>query len=353
MKNINKPLLVILLLMSGICSCKRENALPVYSVNTITSSAKEISEKDLNAHIDHIQLETTEKSLIADFMDLVMTKEYFFILTSTPKVLQFTREGKFVRQISMIGNGPGEHRQLFSIFVNENSGRIFIAEIFGRIMEFDFDGAFIGAHKKGDGLSRFIFGKNNNLLESVQVLMGNEPVKLYVMKMDGDTLKRFENHLKYEFTISSVSSSYGDYKSMFTLDGKIIYHQISTDTVFTYNPNSLDLEPRYCFSNPGGPDAEDFKHFREKMPELYLIYDVAEDNNFIYVSVISPPWKRDLYMIDKKSEKYYQLNFPLSDDPEKQFMPRWQYNNCLIDFVNKQDDINPELVIMKIAGISR
>jgi len=320
MKNINKPLLFILLLINGFCSCRRDNALPEYSVNEITYAAKVISEKDLNAHIEHIQLETTEKSLIADFMDLVMTNEYFFILTSTPKVLQFTRKGKFVRQISMTGNGPGEHRQLFSIFVNESSGRIFLAEIFGRILEFDFNGVYMGVHPKGDGLSRFIFDTNNNLLESIQVLMGNETVKLYVMKMDGDTLKKYENHLRYEFTISSVSSSYGDYKSMFTLDGKIIYHQISTDTVFTYNPTSLHLEPRYCFSNPGGPDAEDFKHFREKMPELYLIYDIAEDNNFIYVSIISPPWKRDLYMIDKQREKYYKLNFSLSDDPEKQFI---------------------------------
>ncbi|MEN6618181.1 MAG: 6-bladed beta-propeller [Rikenellaceae bacterium] len=349
MKKLMMICIIIFIILSAY-SCKNERLINEYSIGDITATAKEISWKDLNAEIEHIQFETTEKSLIADIMDLVMTDEYIFVLSSTPKVLQFARDGKFIRQISMQGNGPGEHHKVFSIFINEQSHRLYLAELFGRILEFDFNGVYKGMHKKGDAMSRFIFDTNNNLLESIQVIMGNEQVKLYVMKMDGDTLARFENHVKYEFTRSSVASSYADYKSMFRLGDKIVYHQISTDTVFTYDPRSGKLEPRYCFNNPGGPEADDFTRFMEKMKDLTLLYDIAEDNNFIYATIITPGWKKSLYMIDKKSGKYYLLKLVISDDPEKNFSPKWQHDRQLIDFVNKSDDANPKLVVVKILG---
>lgn len=343
--------LIILVLILGINSCKKESSYKTYNLSEIAGKAKVITEKELDAVIEYTQLETTPQSLIADIMDLVVTDKYYFILSSAQQVLQFSRGGKFIRQISMMGNGPGEHRQILNIFVNEKRERIFLAEIFGRIMEYDFDGVFMGEHKKGESMSRYIFDQDDNLYESIQVIMGNEPVRLRVMKMDGDTLKNFENHLKYAFTQSAAAASYADYKSMFELEGKIVYHQISTDTVFTYNKSSMSLRPRYCFNNPGGPKPDDFTNFMERVKDLTLIYDVAEDKNYIYATIVSPGWKKDLYMIDKDRGGYYLLNFCLSSDPVRHFIPKWQYGINLIDYVYRQNDANPELVFLTVKGV--
>jgi len=344
--------LILLLLVLGIYACKKESVYKTYQLSEIAGNAKVISEKDLNAEIEYIQLETTKQSLVADIMDLVVTEKFFFILSSTQQILQFSREGKFIRQISMLGNGPREHRQVLTIFVNAKKGRIYLAEMFGRILEYDFNGVFIGEHEKGDSMSRFIFGPKDNLYESIQVIMGNEPVRLRVMNMDGDTLKNFDNYLKYTFTQSAAAASYADYKSMFVLDGEMIYHQMSTDTVFTLDYNSFTLNPRYCFDNPGGPKPDDFTNFMERVKEVTLIYDIAEDCNYIYTTIVSPGWKKDLYMIDKRRECYYKLNIVLSSDPERKFIPKWQYGTELIDFVNRQNDANPELVVISVKGVS-
>lgn len=342
---------ILLTLALGIYSCKKESSCKTFNLNEIAGKAKVITEKDLNAVIDYVQLETTSQSLIADIMDLVVTDKYYFILSSAQQVLQFSREGKFVRQISMMGNGPGEHRQLLNIFVNEKRERIFLVEIFERILEYDFDGVLIAEHKKGVSMSRFILDQDENLYESVQVIIGNEPVRLRVMRMDGDTLKNFENHLKYTFTQSAAAASYADYKSMFELDGKIVYHQMSTDTVFTFDKSSLSLSPRYCFDNPSGPKPKDFTNFMERVKEVSLIYDVAEDKNYIYATIVSPGWKKNLYMIDKVSGGYFQLNFCLSSDPVRNFIPKWQHGINLIDYVYRQNDANPELVFLTVKGL--
>ncbi|OFY40046.1 MAG: hypothetical protein A2X18_00775 [Bacteroidetes bacterium GWF2_40_14] len=345
-----RKIVFILTLLLIVYSCKNENSFSGYSIESLISTAKEITNEGVNAEIKHIQLETSEKSLIADIMDLVITDDYIFILSSTPKVLQFTREGKFIKQISMLGNGPGEHLKVSSIFVNERRRSIYMSELFGRILEFDFNGTYKGMRKVGDSMSKFICDADDNLLESIQVISGNEPVKIYVTNIEGDTLARFENHVKYEFTQSSIATSYADYKSMFQLGDQIVYHQLSTDTVFTYDHRTGKLEPRYWFHNPNGPDVYDFTHFMERAKELTLIYDIAEDNNFIYATIITKGWKKNLYLIDKTNGKYYLLKLKIDDNPEKLFFPKWQQDQYLIDFVNKQDT-NPELVIVKVIGV--
>lgn len=339
-------------ILLGTYSCTKESSIKEYPIADITANAQEISASDLDAQIEKIQLETTEESLIADIIDLVMTDEYIFILTSTPKVFQFAKDGKFIREISMQGNGPGEYKYAYSIFVNEQTKSLFLNQMYGRILEFDFDGAYKGEHKNTASMSKFILLPDNNLLESVQVMMGNEHTKLQVVKLEGDTLAKFNNNLKFKFIPGSSGMSYSHYKPMFSFDGKIVYHQISTDSVFTYDPIFGNLEPRYCFKNPEGPDAKGYSNFMNIKDNLTLIYDISEDNSFIYATIITPGWKKNVYMINKESGEYYLLKLVTSNDPEQFFSPKWQYNNLLIDYINKENS-NPELVTLTVTGLSK
>lgn len=339
-------------ILLGTYSCIKESSIKEYPIADITANAQEISASDLDAQIEHIQLETTEESLIADIIDLVMTDEYIFIITSTPKVFQFAKDGKFIREISMQGNGPGEYKYAYSIFVNEQTKSLFINQMYGRILEFDFDGVYKGEHKNTASMSKFILLPDNNLLESIQVMMGNESTKLQVVKLEGDTLAKFDNHLKFKFIPGASGMAYAHYKPMFPFDSKIVYHQISTDTVFTYDPISNQLDPRYSFKNPEGPDAKGYANFMNIKDNLTLIYDISEDNSFIYATIITPGWKKNAYMINKESGVYYLLKLVTSNDSEQFFSPKWQYNNLLIDYINKENS-NPEIVTLKVTGLSK
>lgn len=349
-----KPSKFIFIVVSGFillgaysCSNSKKSSLKEYLIAHIIENAKELSLDKLNAQIERIQLETTQESLVADIMDLVMTQEYIFILTSTPKVLQFAQDGKFIREISMQGSGPGEYNYAYSLFVNEQNQSLYLNQMYGKILEFDFDGVFKGAHKETASMSKFIFDSENNLLESILPLMGNETTKLQVVKLDGDTLARFDNHVIFKFVQGASGLSYSHYKPLFHFEDKILYHQISTDTVFTYDPQSSKLEPRYCFRNLDGPNANDYTNFIKRAQKLTLIYDVSEDSNYIYVTIVTPGWKKNVYMIDKISGEYYLLNLVISNDPERTFLPKWQYKELLIDYVSKEET-NPEIVTLRV-----
>lgn len=342
-----KGVVVIITVLFCAYSCTKGSSLKEYPIANIIANAKEMSLDKLNAQIERIQLETTQESLVADIMDLVMTEEYIFILTSTPKVLQFAQDGEFIREISMQGSGPGEYNSAYSLFVNEQNQSLYLNQMYGKILEFDFDGVFKGAHKETASMSKFIFDSENNLLESILPLMGNETTKLQVVKLDGDTLARFYNHVKFKYVQGASGLSYSHYKPLFHYQDKIIYHQISTDTVFTYDPQSSKLEPRYYFNNPGGPDQNDYTNFIKRAQELTIIYDVSEDSNYIYVTIVTPGWKKNVYMIDKISGEYYLLNLVISNDPEITFLPKWQYKELLIDYVSKEET-NPEIVTLRV-----
>lgn len=62
------------------------------------------------ASVSYVPLETTDSCLISNVSNLVMDDEFIFVENGkTQQIFQFTREGKFVRQLGRAGNGPGEY----------------------------------------------------------------------------------------------------------------------------------------------------------------------------------------------------------------------------------------------------
>ena len=65
-------------------------------------------------HVEYIPLELTEQSEIADIIDICLTNQYIFIIStkSSSGVLQFDRKGNFVRAIAPRGTAPVKFKYL-------------------------------------------------------------------------------------------------------------------------------------------------------------------------------------------------------------------------------------------------
>lgn len=246
---------------------------------------------------------------------------------------------KFLTQISAHGRGEGEYTYANDLFINNYASRIYIIDIAGSVLEFDNNGNFITKSNTKQGLKSSIIGRDGNIYESIQVLMGNEPDKLIVRSVNNDTIAIIPNNVKYKFTPQS-STSYHDYKSLFVLNDDVVYHQMSTDTVYTYSSEDKSIKIRYYFTNPYPITGKVYEKLSDKVNELTLIYDIAEDNNYIYATIITPPWKKQLYLIDKATKKYYKADFKIGKELGQSygdvlFYPKWQYGNKLIDYIDK------------------
>ena len=98
--------------------------------------------------LKYIPLETTNSSVLERIKGIKLSGEYIFI-SDFNKLLQFDREGKFIRQIGSNGKGPGEYIYVSDFCLDEERKKVYIlAWGINAILEFDFRGKFIGRSSK-------------------------------------------------------------------------------------------------------------------------------------------------------------------------------------------------------------
>lgn len=122
MKDITGLILLFVLFFS--CQEKKQESVSTENVSSfreidLGSNLKDSGEKmllsDLVEDVEYIKLETTDASLLASIVDMKMHNDHLFIHTlgvdnNSALIKVFERNGKFVRSVGKIGNGPGEFR---------------------------------------------------------------------------------------------------------------------------------------------------------------------------------------------------------------------------------------------------
>ena len=108
----NTILLLNSLWLFGLVACQPKpvaplSECPVVNIRSALQEEAPISMKEDVESIEYVPLETTDSCLISNLMNLQVTADYMFMYNGkTEEVLQFNREGKFIRKIGCQGNGP-------------------------------------------------------------------------------------------------------------------------------------------------------------------------------------------------------------------------------------------------------
>ncbi len=127
-----------------------ENVIPMLTDNNETSVEITVPETSEEYPIDKIiesctfiPLETSDQSLIGDIQKLLTDDNYIFLHDrDNDKLLQFTDDGKFVRQIGSQGRGPGEYTEIWNVDLNKNTKEICLLDLSGRkLLHFDYNGS--------------------------------------------------------------------------------------------------------------------------------------------------------------------------------------------------------------------
>lgn len=330
------------------CSTKKESNL--HNVNDILNSENIITESTANMEYEIIPLELNENSMMSGALEIVPTDNYIFIYTSDLKIMQFTSEGDFVRQISMMGRGPREYTFVNNIFINKTQDRIFLNDMGGKMIEYDFDGNFIDSRPHQPGRwTNIIMGRDGLLYEAFRPIRGDEKYSMIVKKMDGEIVDSVKNNLP-KFCPKSGVGGYSESKAMFETHNEMIFHQHTTDTVFTYKDGKLAV--RHIFDFGRKLDADAYNNFGENLKNMHLLYDYTEDEHFIYPTFITPGYNITPYMINKQDYSIYKLDIDFGDNG-KMFIPRWVYDNTLIDYIEQTEDTNICVVKVKMGDLTK
>jgi hypothetical protein len=243
-------------------------------ISKSTSYQHKLKLSDIAENVEYISLETTHNSLIGNTpVNYTLTKDYVFVM-QTGRVLQFHRDGKFMRQVNIVGQGPGECFARCVAFDEKNQHIYMYNNYTYNIMVFGFDGKF--KYKFKDPLVDPLVDQENDF---------------FVLNMNCDSMGNL---------FLSFHNSYGNmpYKYVvITSSGKILHIEPNSDLYplkkTDNGPVSLIFEPSPFYS------CQNFMYYKYTLNDT--IYKI-EQNRCVATYVINLPEKLTLKDVMKAIE---------------------------------------------------
>ncbi len=145
--------IITLLLLVGSCfqqegQLKREGGTLVQiHLKPLEAGKDSIELSYIAEKVEYIPLEKTDSVVLGYSYDFKVTKDFIFI-SEQNCILEFSKDGRFIRQMFNVGNGPGESIAK-SFAVDESAKLLYAYDIHSRKGNiYDFDGKFINAFNK-------------------------------------------------------------------------------------------------------------------------------------------------------------------------------------------------------------
>lgn len=247
-----KKIYKIMFLLCGIIvvSCNLDEKVSSETVRNLNPSEEPLQESPVYKHVEIIKLETSSSSLIDNINRIEMNDSLIFIL-EYEKLSVFTRDGKFVTQISRKGEGPDEYIVLNSFYVDNEKQQVTIIDNYKNIfINYDFYGKYLSTVSVPAGA--FQSCHYTLLTEDNQLLSNN--------MMDMNDTKAYSlfniNKQKTKLYFSYQPITVGNYMYPFSWhpmarDGEDIDVIMPLcDTIYTYSVASSFFEPKYIVETP-------------------------------------------------------------------------------------------------------
>ncbi|GHU90145.1 hypothetical protein FACS1894155_08100 [Bacteroidia bacterium] len=167
-KEIYKYLLFILFFIAICCNCCLFVSCEKRGHNDIETLVFDVSDdssvplSDIADNIIKIGLETADECLLKDVRQVEIFENYLLVKDISPFLYVFDMEGKFIRRIGTVGNGPGEYTLCTRFFLDEQNKKIFLKTNVGTFL-YDIKGIFLEKHplRQSKGSITSIFYDND------------------------------------------------------------------------------------------------------------------------------------------------------------------------------------------------
>jgi hypothetical protein len=207
-------------------------------INNGFDNRKELPLSEIASEIEYVKLEFTEKSAISNLYNIHITDEYIFVKSyKVHYLMQFDRNGKFIRQIGTIGRGPKEYLLCIDFTVNETTKEIIIRDNWNHHLYFyDYDGVF---QKK---MNVSVYAVDIISLSTGEIVCSagqnwGDPMSFMLLGYDnkGDT-----TFIKKSWFYKKNYQATAFYSSrIFSNNDSVFYNEFFGDTIYLYNSRSM------------------------------------------------------------------------------------------------------------------
>lgn len=242
-------ILVLLVLTNCNSNKSRQNTTDYTSNDSIVhinfeEGINNFEQKNLSEICDKMEYIplVSDKAPIDKIVQLRLSSEYIFINSWYTEIMQFDRNGNYIRSIGRKGRGPGEFRTIIYFDLNEEAKEIYLGE-FTKLHIYSFDGSYIRT------LTLRVEDQFAILQPGILVVnhinRGEFKDKLLVINNELDTLHQVKFARLDESTenIRQVLET-GKLRNYFTkYQNLTLYRSEYDDTIFSISTN-FELSPR-------------------------------------------------------------------------------------------------------------
>ena len=187
----------------------------------------------------YIPLETCDKSLLPDIVDICIKNENIFVMTKEQKLFVFSGTGKFLNKIGNLGNGPKEYRRIIHFDVDDEY--VYILD-YGKIHQYNISGEYINSIRIPKLASQILKLNNGNFLCYIpesQFKKTEQNYSFLIISNEGDSLNIIRTSKLRDYSNEKISSNY--LLINFSTNFKIAYKETFNDTLFCLSTNNLGI----------------------------------------------------------------------------------------------------------------
>ena len=303
---------------------------------------REVKLSEIADSVTYIRLETTDNGLVKYFKASLMRRtSKYYIFGEMQNVIQFTRNGKFVRNIGRRGQGPGEYNYIRQVDVDEKTGKVYIYSN-RRIHVYDLEtGKYLQTIKPGHPETLSILMQNDStIIGYVDNSYGQQKTKAYISNLNGEILHEYTRHDLFE--VKGGAYMVGGPQDFFLSQykGMINLKEYENDTVYTITPEGLQkryiidtgkygIKQEHTFAALHGNEAA-----YNRLAAEYLRYAVLETENYLFLPYAN--WAGSernspkMAMYDKRTGECYRVKDDFIKDDLSNGMYVY-YPHCAFD----------------------
>jgi len=298
---------------------------------------------EIGKTIEYVPLETNSGSTLGNINQIEISDSYIFI-SDFNRLLQFDREGRFIRQVGTNGRGPGEYIYVSGFCIDDRKERVYIiAWGIYSVLEFDYDGNFIRRFDKPFDSNRFFVYDSASFvfnLADVTNITDYSDYRIYFTDTNGIPFLKIKN---YNIRTSKPGIMIGNIPFYFYRDS-IRYKQFGCDTLYTFNGTGLDPYAIFDLGKlkmdpdpmiPMGPESEEFM---ERLAGQLWIDKINENERYFFLELeygLTDSAVACFYDKQLGETTFIEDNgFKNDVDGGLSFWPRYVYNdNVLVDYI--------------------
>jgi hypothetical protein len=343
-----KNLIFIFFFSTILYGCATDTRNDVYFIDVrkaVKSQEQIFLLSELATQIEYIPLETHQNVLLQEIQEITLLDDFIFIRDSQ-SVYQFNIQGKFIRQLGAVGNGPGEYTGAIRFALDEVNNEVLIHCLNLRILKV-YDLA------SGD----FLYDRQMPFLAmGLSILPGGNPViftgdfnqrgalfnlnEVYMLNREKQLIDSIANASRVNFNTHIMGSA-----RVFS-DSKHVYYQYNfRDTLYKIDQDfNRATFAVYRLGNSKDKDNLDILPTNEiQHPDFLWVSRVLACKNKIFLTanlgLLLGNYTRDHRIIYNTTSGTLSRVASLNNDLDNglPFWPDWVKDNILITIYNPSE----------------